>query len=292
MEHFDESKLSSINDCPRKFYFEWRLCIEPTHKSFALEFGTLYHDVMALLFMRIANHGSVTGAIEPKVIQEWKECALQEFAAGYVNIESNGTQGKNLDIGIRILENYFDRRGYEYGKVLSVEDTILDSDLCHAAKIDLITESLDGNTIYIIDHKTTSRLDKTVLVDTGEGSTAPNKWKQNRAFIGYRYQAERLYPGKRYVTIVNIAHCIKTKPEFYRVEFEIPRFRVDEWEENTISFIDRIYRCDADKHYPKTGGPCNNYNWGCAYLSLCDRNLSLDKMIIDSSFKKKDEWYC
>ena len=278
-EFYDESKINSFIGCPRAGYFSWRLKIKPVDSNFALDYGSISHDTLAFFFNRILGEGGVIKDIDPKKLLEWGEIAVEEFADFYAHAELSGNDNKNLDVGVKIFRKDFAEKGYDYGKILEVEATIMDGSLNFAGKVDLIAEQ-DG-VIKIIDHKTTERKPSDL-----------SKWKMRRAFIGYRHLTELKYPNAdRYDTIVNILHCIKSKPNFIPERFTIPQFRVNEWKENTQHFVNQIKMWDTLGVYPKTGVPCNDYYFMCPFLSLCNTNKPLSDMVIGGDFERKGEWY-
>lgn len=268
-EHYDNSKIGDFLICPRMYYFNWGIKIEPDVDSIHLKFGSDIHSALEYLYTELK-----TGR---KCNEELKLATLAQFRNAFTSDEVPYHKTKNLDSGLLILDLFLSNAGFwDFGSVLGMEMEVRAKG--YAGKLDLVTEIED--TIYVIDHKTTSRLDADTF----------SKWRQDRALLGYNWLVRQLYPGrKRYVTIVNVLHIIK-KPGIFRSSYEFSDFHINEWQRNTEEIIVRIKQAHIDS-WPKYDTGCQDSKWGCNYQPLCDQANSLQDLIIPAGYREKGEWY-
>lgn len=270
-EHFDNSKLGDFLICPRMYYFNWELKIEPDDTSPHLGYGTCIHTGLAHLYEELKTGRT----LNPDVVKGVQDA----FRNQYEELDLQPVGNKTLTSGLLALDMFMSNSGYwDFGKVLLVEEEIRTAD-GYAGRLDLVTEIDD--TIYVIDHKTTSRL----------ASDTFSRWRQDRALLGYNYLVRQAFPGrKQYVTIVNVFHIVK-KLGIFTNRYEFNDFHVDEWKWNTKLIIDTVRSHKAFNNWPKYDTGCQDSKWGCNYQDLCDQAVPLQDLIIPAGFVEKEAWY-
>lgn len=264
---YDNSKIATFIECPRKYYFSWVLNIESSMGSIHLDFGSSLHKALEYFYKHYKEDKAKaeTGAIEI-------------FRQTIIEKELEPNINKNLDNGFAALELYFAKKEhYELGSIISVEEIISLDD--YIGKPDLITFDEKTNTYKIFDHKTSQRLDRNKF----------SQWRQNRGFQGYHFLIMNRYPGANIETIVNLFHIVSS-PDCFKVPIHFSKRQLAEFWEATLYYINQIKECEKRAYWPKAGSSCQLL--GCVYQPLCDQNIALERLVVPSLYKKREAWYC
>jgi putative RecB family exonuclease len=246
---YSHSRLSSFENCPRKFQFRYVLRIPSETEGIEAFVGKRVHEVLERLYAFVDR-----GQIPPlqKVVDRFFQLFDEQYDPERIRIVKAGLDlAFYRELGARCLGNYY-RRHYPFdaGETLGIEERVL-FDLDDTGQyrvqgiIDRISRASDG-TIEIHDYKT--------------GQWIPNQdtLDKDRQLALYQLGLQKVYgPGQPMRLVWHyVAKGVTRTSE--RTQEQLDRLRHET--------IDRIDEIQLERAYePKKSRLCD---W-CEYRSIC-----------------------
>jgi len=266
---FSHSRLSTYEDCPRKYAFKY---IEkpPIEERRSVEafMGSAVHEVLEKLYQ----------SVQMERIPKWEE--IRDFYEDYwernwrddiliVRTEFTGADYRN--VGRRCLQDYFvGHYPFADGRILGLEERIVfDLDAAGRYKIqgyiDRLVESDDG-TIEIHDYKTNRRL------------PSQDEVNRNRQLALYQLGIEKRWDNVPAVRLV--WHYLRANRTLRSVR---SREALDELRAETIGLIDTIEAARVDNDFPPH--ETQLCDW-CEFQSICPakRHLATTAVLTPQEF--------
>jgi len=248
-ELYSHSRLSSFEDCPKKFHYRYVLRQPSDLESVEGFVGKRVHEILERL--HLFTRGGRVPSLE-RVHQRFRILWEEEYDAVRVRIvRTENTADDYREMGERCLTNYY-RRFYPFGgdETLAVEERViftLDDEGEYRVQgiIDRVVRARDG-AIEIQDYKTSQRVPRQDRLD------------RDRQLALYQMGlAERFDPEQpiRLVWHYLAADQVRTSQ---RTPEQLESLR-----EKTIGLIDRI-RAET-RYEPRTGPLCR---W-CEFNDIC-----------------------
>ena len=246
---YSHSRLSSFENCPKKFQFRYVLRIPSETEGIEAFVGKRVHEVLERLY-EFVNRGQVPQL--QKVVDRYYQLFDELYDAERIRIVKAGTDlAFYRELGSRCLHNYY-RRHYPFdaGETLGIEERVL-FDLDESGQyriqgiIDRISRAPDG-TIEIHDYKTGQWVPKQDALD------------KDRQLALYQLGLQKVYGPEQPMRLVwhYVAKGITRTSE--RSEAQLDQLR-----HQTIERIDEI---QLERAYPaKKSRLCD---W-CEYRSIC-----------------------
>lgn len=145
------TQLDQYETCPRKYWFSYELRI-PAPVSSSLTIGSAVHEALEYFYKKILQ--------DEKAGKEFLEHAFKEAFERENKIHQN-CGGKDFEVGLQALLDYYDLHGGQFKKPLAVEKSFKLRVGEHqvSGKIDRVDEGPEG--VVIIDYKTGKAKDAT-----------------------------------------------------------------------------------------------------------------------------------
>lgn len=246
---YSHSRISSFENCPKKFQFRYVLRIPAETEGIEAFVGKRVHEVLERLYEFVDR-----GQVPPiqKVIDRYLQLFDEYYDAERVRIVKPGTDvAFYRDLGTRCLHNYY-RRHYPFdaGETLGLEERVL-FDLDESGQyrvqgiIDRISRAPDG-TIEIHDYK------------TGQWVPSQDKLDEDRQLALYQLGLQKVYGPRQPMRLVwhYVARSVTRTSE--RTGEQLEQLR-----QQTIGAIDEI---QLERAYePRKSRLCD---W-CEYRSIC-----------------------
>lgn len=268
----DASKLSTYQDCPRRFFFRYMLGWEQDSPNVHLVFGKAVHKVMELV-VREQEKGIKSEEQMYTLIEEATRVFVKIYRPEYPEATDQQyypkVPGRIPDLIVDYLRNY--KREEQREKVLYTEVAgsvpITKQSVMHF-RIDAIREGENG--VYVLEHKTGSR----------QGRTFEDKFYLSTQVGLYTHVLYALFPfDKVYGTIINGLIFLKGSTEFVRipvrkkpVDMEMWLWETQEWARSVEDDMDRLSfvqeGADVMKAFRRNPESCTKY-FGCPYLDYC-----------------------
>ena len=165
---FSHSRLSSFEDCPRKFQYRYVLKLPSETESIEGFMGKRVHEVLERLY-RFTDEGRIPALA--RVLDRFRIWWDEHFDAGRVRIVREGLDADHYRrVGERCLTAYY-RRNYPFdaNETLAVEERVLFA-LDDARRyrlqgfVDRVVRARDG-ALEIHDYKTSARLPRQAQLD-------------------------------------------------------------------------------------------------------------------------------
>lgn len=249
---FSHSRLSSFEDCPRKFHFRYVLRIPSDSESIEGFVGKRVHEVLERLYLA-TRRGHVPSLAQ--VLRRFRILWQEAWDGARVRIArpENPADFYRAN-GERCLENYY-RRNYPFdqGETLALEERVscsLDEGGSYRVQgfIDRLVRARD-EAIEIHDYKTSQRVPRQERLD------------RDRQLGLYQLAvADRYGPGHE---IRLVWHYLL--PNQVRTSSRTPE-QLEDLRRETIDLIDRIH---AEKRFEPRPGPLCRW---CEYSDRCDAN--------------------
>jgi putative RecB family exonuclease len=249
-EIYSHSRLSSFEDCPRKFQYRYVLKLPSETEGIEAFVGKRVHEVLERLY-RFTGDGKVPSLA--RVLERFHLWWEEHFDAARIRIVREGLDAEYYRrLGERCLTQYY-RRNYPFDadETLAVEERVLFS-LDPAGEyrlqgfVDRVVRARDG-ALEIHDYKTSARVPRQEWLD------------RDRQLALYQMGlAERFGHGKpvRLVWHYLAPNQVRTSQ---RTPEQLETLRAD-----TIALIDRVR---AEQEFkPKTGPLCS---W-CEFNDICE----------------------
>lgn len=274
MRYYDNTRISTYRDCPRKYYF--RHVKHWTRGGFNkdLGFGLAWHAAMDIVWKMI-NEGNR----EPEDIHQ---AAFKEFMSTWYDEGGPNMQDLAMDeidmmkaktplVGNEMLHSYIEKRwdfilkGIE---VLSIEEpfavplSTTNDQIMYVGRLDKVFKKKDTGQILVGEHKTTGSYKK----DGGFRNDYIDSWSPNSQVDGYTHAAHMLYKNVKGVWI-DAALCHKSHHDIFKfIPVDRAEFSLSEWLQDTNDWIKRI---ESEEHWPKNTARCYDYGRPCTYRDIC-----------------------
>lgn len=265
---FDFTRLSTFTTCPRKYDYQFnkgkRLKVPQT----ALDFGSGIH---------LALDEWYTSRDVEKSISVFKEAYTEQL-----DIDNKRTH----ELGEWMIRNYDTVYRDQPWKVVATEMPFtipLGGDFNFIGRIDKVIEWND--TIWIVDHKTTSSL----------GPTYTRMAEPNAQFTGYVWAARKLGHNARGIIIDALltANGILQASSRARLTptLRYDSYRTDEalaeWEVEFMRTLAHLRDCELTSQWPADGqfnGGCTYYG-ECPYRRVCCEDKGLRDRLLEADYK-------
>ena len=258
MKKFDNTCLQCLQQCPRKYqYRQVEGLVSFYEKMTPLTFGQAIHKGLEVLYLS----------------QSLNTC-LQAFEEDYRKLQIYDTK-RTLENGKKMLETYYQLYFPEYFEVLQVEQMVereISKDVVFCGKIDLIGKDKRTDEIFILDHKTSSKMEFTL--------------NPNHQFTGYLWLVPEA--TKAYLNMLGVyaPSTKKTKEErFIRVTTARTAADTESWYKWVCDLVKRLNEYEQENYYPMSG-QC----YGCSYIPLCTCEVDEGKETLKRNMFKVDRW--
>lgn len=211
----DNTAMSAYMACPREYKFSMVEHRRQKGKSAALTFGSAWHKVLEMHYRGLEP----TDALE-QGLASWE---------GHDSPEDYRTPERIVMDFRKYLKQYPEDRdrpmtvGYPHDPIVEIAAHAESDEVIHPYAGKLDRPYIDGEYLYIEDHKTTSRLDKNYFL----------QFDNSNQMRGYTWLGKQLFPSYKVVGVrINLIHVTKTKIEFHRQIITFTKDQIKEWAEN------------------------------------------------------------
>ena len=246
---YSHSRLSTFEDCPRKFRYRYVDQIKVDTEGVEAFMGKRVHEILERLYHHVARFGRPPSLSQ--VLERFRQDWARAWHDGVTIVRTENAPGYYRDRGERCLENFY-RANYPFseGETVAIEERLqwaLDSDGRYRAVgiVDRIVRRRDG-VFEIHDYKTSGYLPPQQRVD------------EDRQLGLYQLGLEQTYADAREVELVWHYLVFNRTLRSRRSPDALAKLRDD-----TVRLIDAI---EVEQDYkPKPGPLCR---W-CDYAELC-----------------------
>jgi len=278
----DYSSLSTYQNCPREFLFQYIMNLRPAGKSIHLVFGSCWHYGLESTYLLLMKNPSLSAM----------DCTVNSIKAFNKLWDLDGKPyWKDEDIifpkspghAANMYKAYWDRfliSDAVERKVVAVEAPFT-IDLSpygsnlpnYIGRLDLVLSNGE-NSIEIIDHKTAKAVYK----------TTPQSFEMSFQTDGY-LTAGRIYYDKIPAITYRLALCQKSKIDFPPITINKRSASIDHFLINLIQYSQQIThnltllkedkinctkRTDILQSFPRNPGyACTTFSSSCVYYDLC-----------------------
>ncbi len=292
----DNSSLETLQTCPRAFEYskiEKRVINKPAP---ALSFGSAIHNALELRYKTYQNRTPDVALFEAQ------SAALQAYFAAN---PTEDDEPRNLNWAIELIKKYNEVYHTEPFNVLVDKDK---NTLCelsfaiplythHTLRIPVIyTGRIDlpvmwDNGIWIIDHKTASRL----------GQQYFDEKQMSAQQIGYCWAYEQLtgQPCAGFCINALRTTTIPARPKsvqewwaetLQRQRYHVTREQIIEWKRNVIALVEEAFYHHTNSFFPqKTVWCCGKYG-KCQYFGVCSYPVDKRAIILSSTEYADNIW--
>jgi len=291
---FDSTVLNDTQACARKLEFghvnNWRPL---TGKAFALDRGSMLHDMLALyrILLKLNWKGGDAACLTKSEAEflkgneteaksyPWNEVVERSIFLGRHYM---ATQSENItvDEGEEVIKNFseyvdhYQNDGWQPIEVEAAFSRILYESpeliLVVEGRIDLVTDSRSGRTV--VDSKSASRRQEPVLL--------------SNQFICYAWATD--VPS---VTVdkIGFQKTLKPKERFQRHILSYPKEIKEEWREWAIYWGKMMVFYIREGIFPPNFTSCDKYG-GCIFLPVCSTTPSAREWKASTLFKVGEQW--
>ena len=284
---YDNTRVSSFRTCPRSYMFRHMLHWTPKSKSFALTFGSGWHEGMDVIWREISKDTDMDAT-------ELAKLAMEGFMEAWKGDGHPGIDDMNFGIdqpwGFRspmtALEMYLEyideRRNFfkndfelvDIERPFAVPLSPTDDSLFYVGRLDKTFRS--RGKLYIGEHKTTTAYKK----DGPFMYAFLESFSPNSQVDGYMFGGRMIYGEKLKGIMVDAALVHKTIHDAFRfipVERQFAQldawlwethYQIDQIEANITAYEEAEPGNDYLAAFPKNTTSCANYG-GCIYRGLC-----------------------
>src|SRR5262245_9190010 len=246
----DMSQYDMFMLCAYRYRNRYKLNLESTEKSDALDRGTLVHVACEVYYDSLKSGAAYDYAVV---------VAIRAIKTAFVNESNldNDEANRLLDT----MEQYFDywRVRDQNLEILGVEEPfmyLLHEDdnlrLYLAGKIDLRIRDKDYPNLPM-DHKSFSR--------SGPVNELSNQFKN------YCIVAES---NVLHVNRIGLQKTLKPHEKFLRVPVSYDHLVFEAWKKNVIYNIMLYLQCEAEGYWPTNETSCDKFNRRCEYYGICN----------------------
>tara|TARA_Y100000593_G_scaffold82293_1_gene154511 strand:- start:4163 stop:5125 length:963 start_codon:yes stop_codon:yes gene_type:complete len=258
----DASKLQCFMDCPRQYFYRYVLGWSHSGSNIHLIFGEGWHRSME----HILRDGYGTDSI-----REAYEVCLKYYREHFDETEDQKYFPKSPEAVIPALVEYCHRYSQDDFEVLHTEvagKVPIDENRNMHFRLDAVCKDEKG--IYVLEHKTASRLT----------STWSNQWSLSMQVSLYTHALHMMYdPNDVYGVIVNGVIFRKNGNDYIRVPVRKSPEMMKAWWWNVLHFMDmldwnfeELDKCTEDDEvmtaFPMNTQSCTKY-FGCMYQDFC-----------------------
>lgn len=277
---WDNTSLSVLRTCPRKYYYQNVLGLRSSHESPDLVFGIHYHKALEVYA------GALARGI-PR--EEARNMALRTALKDSWGWESDH-KVKNRGRLIRAVYAYTDNFRTDGAKTLMLADGRPATELSFRFELDIdaptgepymLCGHLDRvvrfeDNLYTMDHKTSARTLAQDYIAQFKPSgqmmqyTFAGKIIMNEPIKGVLIDAIQLVPGGG--------------EEFSRFPVSYTEAQLEEWLDNTKFFIKMAEQYAKAGFWPQNTEACHHYS-GCQFRDLCGRTPEVRENFLRADFK-------
>lgn len=248
-EIYSHSRLSSFEDCPRKFQYRYVLKLPSDTEGIEAFVGKRVHEVLERLY-RFAVDGRVPSLA--RVLERFRLWWDEHFDAARIRIVREGLDAEHYRrIGERCLSHYY-RRHYPFDadETLAVEERVLFS-LDPAGEyriqgfVDRVGRARDG-TLEIHDYKTSARVPRQERLDRDR------QLALYQMGLAGRFRSERVRLVWHYLATDQVRTSQRSPEQLEALRFD------------TVALIDRIRA--EEQFAPRPGPLCG---W-CEFNDVCE----------------------
>lgn len=298
--YFDNTRISTYRQCPRKFFFRHVLDWRSEGTSSPLAFGAAWHSAMDLVWSALsrdpnADTDRIARAGYAAFLNKWEAEGMPSPEDLDID-EVNALQPRAPMNALEMLYTYISERRslfFEY-EILDVERPFAvpldpkDDTLWYVGRLDKRAVRRDNRKVHIFEHKTTSAYKKDgYFKEIFTESFSPNTQVDGYLFVGHMISTESP-DGKVDGLFVDGALVHKTVHEgFCLIPVKRSLSQLNGWLWETHEWIRRI---EADKAalqtyinnlenkeapgdympaFPKNTGACWDFMSPCPFLDLC-----------------------
>lgn len=292
-EIIDSSMLATFKSCPQKFFLEYCQDWKPKTPSVHLHAGGAFAHGL-----KVARRAFYEGVVETMTVapfdgvehKRWVTAempeikgnaedsvayGLQALIAFYGSFQCPADSAKSLERMCGAFEYYWDnyplqwgegepitmasgRRAIEFSfaEPLEILHPVTGNPILYCGRADCIFTRAGG--VWICDEKTTQQM----------GASWAQQWDLRSQFSGYAWAAHRLGIRCDGVIVRGIA-IYKAKYETMEVPSFRSEWRLDRWEANTISWIQKMIDCYHSGIWQyNEDSECASYG-GCPFRQVC-----------------------
>lgn len=243
---YDPSCVSTYMRCPKLFYWEYAMGLEPKEGRPALEFGTVIHEAMDVL----VGNGDITLESLEKAI-----AVMQQYPP------TVGDEKRTRERGEAILRGYYEKYHTQKDfKVLAKEVTFaipLPNGATVSGRIDLVVEYLGRPWVW--DYKTASSL----------GGHWPESFRPHLPTDTYAAGVKQTLGDCAGVVIDGLL-VSKTKTEFTRIFSERSEKEIEDAIPRFAEWVDRIEGDIRSVKFAMATANCHAFYFqACDFLHPC-----------------------
>ncbi len=249
MTEYSHSRLSSYENCPRKFKYRYVDQIKVDTEGVEAFMGKRVHEILERLYHHVARNGRPPSLAQ--VLERYRKDWSQSWHEKVQIVRKENPPEYYLERGARGLENYY-RAWYPFtsGETVALEERLrlkLDGDGRYKMLgiVDRIVRRSDG-VFEIHDYKTSASLPQQRQID------------QDRQLALYQIGLEQTYPDVQQVELV-WHYLIFNKTLRSRRSPET----LESLRKATIQLIEAI---EAEREFPARPGPLCRW---CDYAGIC-----------------------
>ena len=249
MTEYSHSRLSSFENCPRKFKYRYIDQITVDTEGVEAFMGKRVHEILERLYHHVARNGRPPSLTQ--VLERYRQDFAQSWHDKVVIVRKENPREYYIERGAGCLENYY-RAHYPFttGETLALEERLrlrLDDDGQYKMLgiVDRIVRQGEG-VFEIHDYKTSASLPQQRQLD------------RDRQLALYQIGLEQTYPDVKQVELV-WHYLIFNKTLRSRRSAEA----LEALRQVTIELIDTI---EAETEFDARPGPLCRW---CEYASLC-----------------------
>jgi hypothetical protein len=267
----DSTKLSTYQQCPRKFFYEhqlgWR---SAAHAHNDLEFGTAWHKAMAYLALNDYSNESVA-----KAYIEFEREYRKTYSTETDSLYDKKNPKRAMDALVWYVNTYKnDHEKYEFLKEFTeIAGTVLvhpDLPPLHF-RMDTVAKNKETQKYRIFERKTATRVD----------ASKKNEWQMSTQTGTYSHVLHCLFPEDQIdgLWIDAAPFGLKTRFDFERFLVQRSKAQMQAWLVDTIGWMEDIMNDltllkDQNENDPvlqcfkRNPQSCGNY-WGCIFIDFC-----------------------
>jgi len=273
MIEIDNTRRTTFQTCPRKYFYRWVKNMVPQKGASALRFGHAIHEGLAVYYDNFMEQP------RKELEQMIAEAISKDFitaSEGKEFHEDHRTLETALTVVLRYIDHYISEK--EYIKILEVEYPFtipIGDNIQFIGRIDGIID-LDGG-IYAFEHKTTALA----------LSWAQNNLYRSAQVIGYAWAITQKYDSPVMGCLVNFLQISRGRARkdgsYPPVKTDFGRFPqiytpeiYNDWMDSILHTAYLIQASEELNEWPMQFDGCYIYNGQCPYTALCQQHCSLE----------------
>lgn len=280
---WDNSSLSTLRTCARKYYYQNILGLRPRGANVHLVFGTLYHGALEHYDRLRAKGQDYQSAVRE---------TLKKLMVDSKDFESDH-KTKNRPILLRAVQGYLEHFKDDPAKTLILDNGQPAVELSFRFEIDLqtpfqtpymLTGHLDriasfDEELYVLDRKTTSKSFAYDFMET---------FKPSAQMMQYTSGSKVVFHPNIKGVIIDAVYITTNLDEYSRFMAGYTKDQLEEWFKNTTFYIKLAEQYHTAEYWPQNFEACHVYS-GCIFRALCGRDPSVRDMIVRTEYVV-DRW--